>query len=334
MKKINISSQAVLAVLFACYCLYVGIMNPSSFFSPSTLYDMLRSSAVYGILALGFLPIIISGGIDMSFSAVSSFSTYVAVVVLMKAGFVNAPLVVIYIIAMAIGFILGIINGALVSTLKVPVIVVTLGTSAMIRGLLLFAFGSTVIFNIPTALLDFSKITLFTTTHGEMTSSFHPAVFIWIFLSITIFVFLKYTLIGRNVYAMGGSMSAFERSGASRKKLEITIFAMSGILSAVAGVTYASLYRIVDPAMFIGKELDVIAMVVLGGAAITGGKGTVFGTIIGIVFINLLKNSLILINIPSVWQVFVVGVVLFLGVITPILFSKYKSKIAAKESVK
>lgn len=330
MKKITISSRAILVFLFILYSLYVGIRNPRSFFSLATLYDMLRGSAVYGILALGFLPIIIAGGIDMSFSSVATFSTYVTAIILMRLNLGTMPVVLLYSIAIFIGVSLGFLNGYIVSILKAPIIVVTLGTSAMLSGLLLFIFGSTVIFNIPVSLSNFSKIALGTVTVGGVSSSFHPAIFIWIFLSICMVVFLKYTIIGRNIYAMGGNMSVFERSGASRRKLEITIFAISGGLSAIAGVTYSALYRVINPSMFIGGELDVIAMVILGGASINGGKGTVIGTIMGILFINLLKNSLILVNVPSIWQVFVVGIVLFVGVIVPILYDRYFPKVFTK----
>ncbi len=326
MKKVSLPSHLILAVLFLVYSLYLTIFNYEAFCSLATLYDMLKSASIYGILALGFLPIIISGGIDMSFSSVATFSTYVTTTIIMYLGLDSIPLVFIYLIAMIIGLILGICNGYLVSLLKAPIIVVTLGTSAMLSGLLLFFFGSKVIFNIPQALTEFAKINLWTVNYGGKTSSFHPAIFIWITLSILMFIFLKYTVIGRNVYALGGNPEVFNRSGASRRKIEITIFAISGVLSAVAGITFASLYRTVNPSMFLGEELDIIAMVVLGGASITGGKASLIGTILGILFINLLKNSLILINIPSIWQMFVIGIILFIGVVGPVLYEKFKTR--------
>ena len=328
MKKIKFSSQSILFVLFILYILYVGIINPKSFFTLNTLYDILKSSSVYGILALGFLPIIIAGGIDMSFSAVASFSTYVTTVLLFKLDLYSSNILIIYLIAIVIGCSIGFANGYLVALLKVPIIVVTLGTSAMISGLLLFIFGSTVIFNIPPSMLYFSKMAFGTvTTYDGISNSFHPSILIWGFLSILMYIFLKYTTFGRNIYAMGGDINVYERSGESRKKMEIIIFIISGGLSSIAGITYASLYRVVNPSMFMGGELDVIAMVILGGASINGGKGTIIGTIIGILFINLLKNSLILINIPSIYQTLSVGIALFFGVIIPIIYDKYFYKI-------
>lgn len=326
MKKVSLPSYLILAVLFLLYSLYLTIFNHEAFFSLATLYDMLKSASIYGILALGFLPIIISGGIDMSFSSVAAFSTYVTTTIIIYFGLDSIPLVFIYLIAMTIGLILGVFNGYLVSLLKAPIIVVTLGTSAMLSGFLLFFFGSKVIFNIPEALTKFAKINLWTVDHAGRTSSFHPAIFIWIFLSVLMFIFLKYTLIGRNIYALGGNPEVFNRSGSSRKKIEITIFAISGVLSAIAGVTFASLYRTVNPSMFLGEELDIIAMVVLGGASVNGGKASLIGIILGILFINLLKNSLILINIPSIWQLFVIGIVLFIGVIGPVIYEKFQTK--------
>lgn len=155
MKKIKFSSQSILSILFILYILYVGIMNPKSFFTLNTLYDILKSSSVYGILALGFLPIIIAGGIDMPFSAVASFSTYVTAILLFKLDLYSSNILIIYLIGIVIGGSIGLLNWYLVALLKVPIIVVTLGTSAMISGLLLFIFGSTVIFNIPPSMLYF-----------------------------------------------------------------------------------------------------------------------------------------------------------------------------------
>ncbi len=325
MKKLSLPSHLVLAILFIAYSSFIAISNPKVFFSLSTLYDILKSAAVYGILALGFLPIIISGGIDMSFSSIAAVSTYLTTIILIKFGLGDASLIVIYMTAIVIGLILGIGNGYLVSLLKVPVIVTTLGTQAMLSGFLLFFVGSKVIFNIPRALSSFSRLGLWAVADGGRNSSFHPAIFIWIFLSIVMFIFLKYTIVGRNIYALGGNAEIFERSGASRRKTEITIFAISGVFSAIAGVTFASLNRIVTPNMFVGEELDIVAMVILGGASITGGKGSIVATILGVLFINLIRNSLILINVASIWQVFVIGVVLFIGIVLPLLFEKIQS---------
>jgi simple sugar transport system permease protein len=130
-------------------------------------------------------------------------------------------------------------------------------------------------------------------------------------------IFLKYTMAGRGVFAIGGSREAAERSGLNTRLIEYGIYCLAGMLAAVAGVTHAALYRNANPAALMGAELEVIAAVVLGGASITGGRGTVTGALLGLSLVTILKSSLVLVGIPSEWQKVAIGSALLVGVTFP-----------------
>jgi simple sugar transport system permease protein len=124
-------------------------------------------------------------------------------------------------------------------------------------------------------------------------------------------------MIGRGVYAMGGSREVAERTGFNLRRIEFIIYGAVGVLAAIAGVTQAAFVRHANPAALLGSELDVIAAVVLGGAAITGGRGSVIGALLGVLFVTIMTSSLILVGIPSDWQKFFVGIALIIGTGVP-----------------
>ena len=161
----------------------------------------------------------------------------------------------------------------------------------------------------------------------------HPSVLLWLVLALVIAWMLRYTMMGRNIYALGGNRSVCERSGVNIFKLDLFVFGVIGILAAIAGVTFSASFRMVTPIAFRGEELDVIAAVVLGGAAITGGKGTVLGTVLGVLLVTLMNNSLILMGIPSAWQKMVIGLLLVIGVGGPVLKQKLAGRKQGKGSL-
>jgi simple sugar transport system permease protein len=138
-------------------------------------------------------------------------------------------------------------------------------------------------------------------------------------LGVFIWWLLKYTTIGRGVFAIGGNKEVAIRSGFNVKLILLVIFGIMGILSAIAGVTQGFLSRNFSPVIFINQPLDVLAAVILGGAAITGGRGTVIGTVLGVILIQVINRALILTGIPVEWQRLVVGVILILFTSIPAL---------------
>ncbi|HGF7190686.1 ABC transporter permease [Vibrio cholerae] len=332
MKAFLKSHEFIILSAIVLYGATVAVINPEAFFTLSTLFDLLKGASIHGILALGVLLVILTGGVDLSFPAVGAFSSYVAILFFKSMGW--SSLAGIFAVAIVIGIVLGMVNGFLVHKLRAPAMIVTLGTSSVLYGTLLFAFGSTVIFSLPAALRKFSNAAVVSAESVAGTTSLHPVVLIWLALAALCFFFLTYTLRGRFLYAAGGSYSVCERAGIHMLGLQIMVFSVVGALSAIAAVSFSGLYRMASPITFLGEELDVIAAVVLGGTSIMGGRGTVLGTLLGVLLITLMKNSLILIGIPSEWQKFMVGVLLLIGVTGPILHQRYKQKSAVKARAK
>jgi simple sugar transport system permease protein len=154
----------------------------------------------------------------------------------------------------------------------------------------------------------------------------HISVLYVIIIGVFIWWLLKYTTLGRGIYAMGGNREVAIRSGFNIKAITLIIFGLLGVLSGIAGVTQSLFLRIFNPALFIGQSLDVLAAVILGGAAITGGRGSVIGTFMGVLLIQLINRSMILTGIPVEWQKFVIGIILIFFISIPGLRDLRKRK--------
>jgi simple sugar transport system permease protein len=138
--------------------------------------------------------------------------------------------------------------------------------------------------------------------------------------------FLKYTLIGRGIYAIGGNRDVAKRTGFNIKKITIVVFLIMGVLSGFAGILQSALSRNFNPTLFIGQNLDVLASVILGGAAIKGGRGTIIGTILGVILTQIIRRALVLTGIPAEWQSFVVGAILIVFTAIPAIREKRRKQ--------
>jgi simple sugar transport system permease protein len=312
LKQMLKTNEFLVALTIVVLSLVIGLISPA-YFTVANLFDLLRSATVTGMLALGVLIVIISGQIDVSFTAITAFSMYVTVKILNAIGF-NGTVLVAFLISAPIGLGLGLINAAIISRFKLPTLIVTLGTQTLFRGFLLFFIGSNLIRDIPGGMEAFWKANLvtLTTPEGALTH-LHSSILLLVAAALVTWFLLKYTMLGRGIYALGGAPEAAERAGFSINGIQMFIYGYVGFLAGIAGVAYGSLNRQADPTRLVGSELDVIAAVVLGGAIITGGRGSVIGTLLGVFLITIVNNSLILMGIPSIWQKVVIGLIIIIG---------------------
>lgn len=315
MKRLLRRNETLVAVTLVVLCLVIGLNNPT-FFTVGNAFTLLRSSIVTGIFAMGVLIVIISGGIDVSFTAIGVFALY-ATVKLMLFYAPNAPIWVGFVIAALIGLGLGLINAFFIAQFKLPTLIVTLGTLSMFHGFLLFAIGNQIIRDVPPALTEFARATVVQIPQERGMANLHPAVFLMIAIVIMVWMLLRYTMLGRGIYALGGAPEAAERAGFNVTRIQYFIYGFVGLLSGIAGMTFGALARQANPQDIVGTELNVIAAVVLGGAYLTGGRGTVIGTLLGIVLVVIANNSLILIGVPTVWQRVVIGIIILVGTGVP-----------------
>ncbi len=203
---------------------------------------------------------------------------------------------------------LGLINGLLVHRLKAPSLIVTIGTQYLYRGLLLTFIGTTFFMNIPHSMDHFGRIPLFFYHTNEGLRAVLPvSVLALVAAAGVTWWLLNRTMMGRGVYAMGGSLAIAERLGYNLRAIHLFVFGYTGMLAGIAGILHVSNNRLANPFDLVGSELDVIAAVILGGARITGGTGTVAGTLLGVVLVTLINSVLILVGVPSTWQKVIIG---------------------------
>ena len=293
-------------VLIVAVAATVGVINPS-FFQIGTLFDTLRSATVVGIFALGVLVVLAAGGIDVSFTAIAALTMYgitKAVLLLWPA----APVAFILLSGALGGALLGGVNGYLVDRLKAPSLIVTIGTQYLFRGFLLTFVGTTFFMEIPSTMDAFGRSALVRHTTAQGSLAILPtSVLVFVVAIAATWFILNRTLMGRAVYAIGGSVAIAERLGYNLRVVHVFAFGYAGFLAGIAGVVHVSSSRLANPFDLVGTELDVIAAVILGGARITGGTGTVAGTVLGVILVTLINNVLILAGVPSTWQKLIVG---------------------------
>nr|WP_321442991.1 ABC transporter permease [uncultured Cohaesibacter sp.] len=307
-RRPELISLAILVVI----CCLVSVLNPA-FLQPSSLIDMGRSSVVTGLFALGVFSILAVGGIDVSFTAIAALTMYSATLFVINV-WPDAPMWLVISAAVLGGAMLGAVNGWMVHKLSVPSLIVTIGTQYLFRGILLAFIGTVWLMELPPQMIAFGRAPLFEFQSAANTTVALPMYFL-IFPAaaiLTWFMFNK-TLMGRAIFATGGNASIAERLGYDQRVVHVFVFAFTGALAAMAGIIHVCSNRMANPFDLVGSEIEVIAAVVLGGARITGGTGTVFGTVTGVLLITVVNNSLVLVGIPSTWQRVVVGAFILLA---------------------
>jgi simple sugar transport system permease protein len=312
-KKLIARQETVLLAILLAYGVLVGSINPS-FYRLDNLFQIIRSSAGTMILAMGALVVLASGGIDVSFTAIAIFGGYATVKIMMATGIDN--IVFAFALSGVFGIALGAVNAFFIHRFRLQTLIVTLGTQSIFVGLMTLIFGTKFVpvGNMPDSIVWFGTEPMLTleTAAGvaRLTWFVVPMV---ILVALTWFL-LNRTLIGRTVYALGSSQEAAERAGVLLWKTRAFIYCYVGMLSGFMGIVYTAHVRSLNPISLVGDELFVLTAVVLGGAKLTGGVGTVSGTVLGVLIITTLQTTLILIGLSSSWMRFFIGGILILSV--------------------
>jgi simple sugar transport system permease protein len=332
LKLFGSPNEIFLIIAIAALSLVIGFSNPV-FFSIATPFDLVRSSLIEILFAFGLLLVLVSGGIDISFPIVGIFAGYTSVVIMQTYGLDTYSLWIPLVLAAIVGAILGSINALLIAGFGLPTLIATLGTAGMFRGFLLTYVGSAFLANIPLGLDQFATADLISLeTSGGTLARLHVLVIPVLILAVAIAFLMRRTMFGRTIFAIGGSEESARRMGMNVRWAKAQLYILVGTLSGVAGVLFISLQRKADPYDLAGTELEIIAAVVLGGASIMGGYGTVTGTILGVLLINLIKDNLILLGVDGAWQRAAIGLMLLIGVCSQAISDKRRLKQAVTVS--
>ncbi|WP_345790969.1 ABC transporter permease [Halonatronomonas betaini] len=272
------------------------------FLTLPNMLNIFRQVSIMGIMAVGMTMVILAQGIDLSVGSILALSG--AVTAGMMAG--DTSMVLSVLIGLAVGTGLGLFNGLMISKAKLPDFIVTLAMMSIARGLVLVYTGGRPISGFDPA---------FRTIGGGRVGMVPIPVIIFAVILVIGYLVLNKTTFGRYIYAVGGNQQAARLAGINTDSIKIKVYAISGFLSAVSGVILTSRLNSAQPTAGVAYELDVIAMVVLGGTSLVGGKGTIGGTLIGALIIGVLNNSLNLLGVASFYQEVAKGLVILVAVL-------------------
>lgn len=318
MKSILKNSQTALLFLFVVVFLGFGIINPD-ILSISSIYSLARTCAVPAIFALAIMVVMVLGELDMSFCMIGAFGAYATMFFLTEHGYLGAPLPLIFLMAITISVVLQLLNWVLIDRLKIQSFIATLGMQTFLKGAILAFVSSSYIYTIPASAVAFGTTYLATSKYGSGIETQLPAaIIVTLVMYAVMHIILEHTNFGRRLYAIGGDADAAKRAGISVARTRFFAFMIVGIICGVGGVVHNCLGRcsLPMPTDLVGQELNGIAAVVLGRGASQRAKNTVLGTLLGVLLLQFVSNNLIMIGIPSFYQDFVTGVIIFLGLVS------------------
>jgi ribose transport system permease protein len=291
-------------------CLFFYWQRPDAFAKPSNLAVIMRFIATFGMLAMGEVLIIITGGIDLSVGSMTAFTGVVAAWMMLKGigGVVpSMGLVPAILITLMLGTLIGLWHGLFVTKLKIPPFIITLGTYLWARGL--------------AALITRGYPQVFPSEHpflilGQGELGVIPISFLILLgVAMVISIILNHTALGNRIYAVGGNIEAARLSGVKVDRVRIFCYAVSGFLAALTGIILASRLGQGTPVVGSAYELWAIAAAVIGGTSLMGGEGTVLGAIIGAAIMGVMQNGMVLLNVSSYIQDVILGAVLIIAVV-------------------
>jgi simple sugar transport system permease protein len=302
-------NETVLLVVLLAMMAAITTVSPR-FLGAENLFSILLSASYTGIFAIGFLVVLISGGLDVSFTAVATVAQYVVGTVLIANP--KFPPILAALLPLAVGISLGCLNAVLIHYLNAPPIIVTIANLNIFFGLLQFITGGEWLNGFPKWFDHFPQtfVVSFENSDG-VKYGLSVIVVIWLSVALIAGILMRYFKVGRKLYAMGGNMEAARRAGIDTLLYRVFAYGFLGFCAGLGGLVHSLITQTVVPNTLVGHEFDVVAAVVLGGASIFGGSGTVGGTLLGVVLLAVLGNALTIMRVPTYWhEVFVGGIVI------------------------
>jgi len=277
--KLKSSLQGIGMLGLILIALFIVLaLSSDKFFTVNNLSNLARQTSIVGIIAVGMTFVIISAGIDLSVGSVLAFGGVVAAM-MMRSGL---PIPLAFVAAILIGIICGLVNGFIIFDMKVTPMIATLGTMTMIRALVMLITHANYISPLPKSFVRFAAASAF---------GIPTLTMIWIAIVIGAYIVTKHMRLGRNIYAIGSNLESARLSGISIRKNTYFVYIICAVLSSIAGVLTAGRLATGIPTAGSGYEMQVIAAVVVGGGSLSGGEGTIIGTLIGALLIATISNG-------------------------------------------
>ena len=289
--------------------LFFALIGPDSFTSIRTLETIARQTAIVGTAALGMTLVIILGGIDLSVGSIVAMTSVVVALVLNRGGAGGGPAAAI-VMAMLAGALTGLTSGTLITRLKVAPFIVTLGMLLLVRG-------------VAKGLAREQKVDAPLTWLVELLASLPPdrswmlvppGVWMLALLALATAVVLRYTRLGAHIFSIGSNEKTARLCGVHVERVKVTVYTLTGALAGLTGVLQFSRLTVGDPTVAVGLELDVIAAVVIGGGSLSGGEGTVTGTLVGAFIMTVIRAGTSQMGLPNWVQEIVTGMIIVAAV--------------------
>ena len=291
-------------LIFVVVVAALMILSPQAFAKPGNLMNIVKQASINGVLAMGMMFVIISGGIDLSIGSIVALSGVIAAS-LAHPG--EHPLALAVAAPIAVGGLVGALNGVSVAFGGIPPFIVTLASMTIVRGLALITAHGMPVFNVTKS---------FEALAGSFVAGTVPYLVIYFAVVTAACAFLlSKTVFGRRVYAVGGNEVAAAVSGIDVKAVKIGVYTLSGLLAGFAGLILASRTISGNPTAGQAYEMDAIAAVIIGGVSMSGGVGKWYGTVIGALFIAVIGNGLDILNVSSHYQLIIKGLIIFFAVL-------------------
>lgn len=313
--------EIVLALMIVIIAVAVQFRTGGLFFTGSNIFDLLREASILIMVSMGLMMVILTGNIDLSIGSTMGLCGMLCALTLKNNQ--DIPLILLFLMAAAIGALCGFLNGFIVARLHVYALIATLATKYIFRGIIyLFSGGAWV----AQAEMTPEFISITTTSFLGINS------LIWFAIGITgmSFVYLNYTRSGRHLFAVGNSQSAAEVTGIKVRLTQIRSFVICGVIAGLAGLLWVCKYGNAQSESCDGYEISVIASVVAGGCSIAGGEGSVAGVLLGALLMGTLNNILPLIRVSTYWQQAIKGFIILISIV----INAYMQKRVKKQELK
>lgn len=299
--RIKNSTIFNISLILLAMCVVMTFAS-DSFLTSRNIFSVARAFSYIAIMAMGECLVIITAGVDLSIGSVFGVAGVVATLGMTKWGLGIGPGIVLGVL---IGIAFGLFNGFLITKNKLPPFIATLGNLSIARGLCYVLTKGYPVMNLPKNFLILGQ--------GYIGPVPIPVILMLI-VAIVLSIFLNKTVTGRRIFALGGNEEATRLSGVNITRLKLLVYSIAGALAGFAGIVTASRLGLGQPTAGFGYELDAVAAVIIGGASLAGGVGTMSGTIIGAAIMGVLRNALVLLNVSAYWQQMVIGIVIIVAV--------------------